>query len=133
MILRNQAAWSPRIRVAEPHTIVLNTLVIVDMAHLALTIHEHEAVVTDELSDHVKELLVVHKRRVLSNRRSHVVLDEVPCVGLGNVSGIACVQDAVVHHRYISRHDIVWVAVVEVGMPVCSPAEVNGQLAVIVG
>ena len=103
------------------------------MGHTPLTIHEHKAVVADVVSNHGQERFVVYERGVLMHRVSKVCLDEVPSVGLGSVSGIACLQHAVVHHGNIARDNIVGVAVDEVGVAVCSPAEVDCQLAVIVG
>ena len=60
-----------------------------------------------------------------------VVLDEVPCVGLGLVSSVACVQYAVVHHGNEARDHVIRMAVEHIGLAVRSPAEVNGNLTIV--
>ena len=112
---------------------MLDTLIEVDVLHTTLAVHEHEAVVADELFEHRHEALVIHKVRCRSHSSMQVVLNEVPRIRLGLVSGITCMQYAVVHHGDEARNHIIGMAVEHIGLAVCSPAEVNGNITIVIG
>jgi hypothetical protein len=110
---------------------VLDTLVIVDMGHTTLTIHEHEAIVANELSDHGQIALVVNQGRRVMNCVTQVVLNEMVRIATRHILGVTCVQHTVVHHGNITWGHIVWVAVAKVCVTMRSPAEVNRQVTVV--
>ena len=133
VIVGDELTWNPCVGIAEPHTIMLNALVIVDMRHTPITIHEHEAIVTDEVSNHCEEAVVMHKRWTVMHRLGQIVFDEVPSIGLGCVCLIACMQYAVVHHSDIACDDIIGMAILHVCVAMSRPTEVDSQLTIVIG
>ena len=80
LVAWDETRWSPSVGIAEPHIVMLDALIEVDMLHTTLAVHEHEAIVADELLHHRHEALVVHKVRGRGHSAVQVVLDEVPCI-----------------------------------------------------